>query len=60
MIVDDYQNYDINWQLIDDVIDFVKIDLLNYCLNDNSMKNRIVDKYDLAVYNGDHHFMKND
>jgi len=26
----------INWRLIDDTIDFVKTDLLNFCLSDNT------------------------
>jgi hypothetical protein len=38
-LLEDYSDnttYHINWALIDDLIDFVKVDLLNFCLTDNT------------------------
>lgn len=39
------------------MIDFVKTDIINYCLSDNSSKSNVVKKYDLVGYEGDHYFM---
>lgn len=33
--------------MIDDLVDFVKSDLLSFCLTDNSQKQLVIDKYDL-------------
>jgi hypothetical protein len=56
MIIDDSvvrpQNsfkYTINWAIIEELIDFVKADLLTQFLTDNTEKCHIQDKYDLAI-----------
>lgn len=41
--------YSINWKMIDELIDFVKTDLLTLFLSDNTDKAKIMNKYDLAV-----------
>ena len=40
-------SYKINWQLIEDLMDFVRMDLMNYCLSDNTHKSRVIDNYGL-------------
>ena len=37
----------INWQLIEDLMDFGRMDLMNYCLSDNTHKSRVIDNYGL-------------
>ncbi len=56
MIIDDSNRppllsmeYSINWKMIDELIDFVKADLLTLFLTDNTDKANILNKYDLAV-----------
>jgi hypothetical protein len=56
MVVDDNMNppqnsfkYTINWPIIDELIDFVKADLITVFLTDNTEKSHIQDKYDLAI-----------
>ena len=41
--------YSINWTIIDELIDFVKSDLLTVFLSDNTEKTHILNKYDLAI-----------
>jgi hypothetical protein len=43
-------SYKINWKLIEDLMDFVRMDLMNYCLSDNTHKNRVVDNYGLIQF----------
>jgi hypothetical protein len=56
MVIDDNiirpQNsfkYTINWPIIEELIDFVKADLITTFLTDNTTKAHIQDKYDLAI-----------
>jgi hypothetical protein len=43
-------SYKINWQLIEDLMDFVRMDLMNYCLSENTHKSRVVDNYGLIQF----------
>jgi hypothetical protein len=41
--------YTINWTIIDELMDFVKTDLLSVFLTDNTDRSHILNKYDLAI-----------
>lgn len=41
--------YSINWVMIEELIDFVKADLLTQFISENSEKSKIMNKYDLAI-----------
>jgi hypothetical protein len=43
----DYWCFDVHWKLIDDVIDFVKSDLMSFCLTDNTQGWKVDGKYGL-------------
>ena len=56
MIIDDGSippqksfKYTINWTIIDELMDFVKTDLLSVFLTDNTDRSHILNKYDLAI-----------
>ena len=36
--------------MVEEIMDFVKCDLVNYCLVDNAERHEVVDKYDLAEF----------
>ncbi len=54
----DGTSYAINWLLVDEVIDFVKTDIMSYCLSDHTLKQNVVKKYDLSLHDGDSYFMR--
>lgn len=35
--------------MIEDIMDFVKSDLLNFCLTDNTSKSEVINQYDLMI-----------
>lgn len=42
--------YEINWKMIEEILDFVKSDLLTIFLTDNTSRTKIISKYDLAEF----------
>ena len=45
-------HYRLNWKMIDDLIDFVNIDLITFCLLDGTQKSSVIDRYGLVEYDG--------
>lgn len=40
--------FSVNLNLIEEIIDYIKIDLISFCLADNTHKSVVTEKYDLA------------
>jgi hypothetical protein len=39
--------YGVNWRLIEDLMDYVRTDLLSFCLTDNTGRSQVMEKYGL-------------